>query len=62
MALARTRLSLPSAVRHGLSNLYRPGNQSTAVLTALGAGIMLILTVFLMQNAVLRDLQEVRPK
>ncbi|HEX6496380.1 MAG TPA: FtsX-like permease family protein [Acidobacteriaceae bacterium] len=57
-ALARTRLSLPSAVRHGLSNLYRPGNQSTAVLTALGAGIMLILTVFLMQNAVLRDLQE----
>jgi putative ABC transport system permease protein len=57
-ALARTRLSLPSAVRHGLSNLYRPGNQSTAVLTSLGAGIMLILTVFLMQNAVLRDLQE----
>jgi putative ABC transport system permease protein len=57
-ALTRTRLSLPSAVRHGLSNLYRPGNQSIAVLTALGAGIMLILTVFLMQNAVLRDLQE----
>ncbi len=57
-ALARTRLSLPSAVRHGLSNLYRPGNQSIAVLTSLGAGIMLILTVFLMQNAVLRDLQE----
>jgi putative ABC transport system permease protein len=57
-ALTRSRLSLPSAVRHGLSNLYRPGNQSTAVLISLGAGIMLILTVFLMQNAVLRDLQE----
>jgi putative ABC transport system permease protein len=57
-ALGRTRLRLPSAVRHGLSNLYRPGNQSIAVLTALGAGIMLILTVFLMQNAVVRDLQE----
>jgi putative ABC transport system permease protein len=57
-ALTRTRLSLPSAIRHGLSNLYRPGNQSTAVLISLGAGIMLILTVFLMQNAVLRDLQE----
>ena len=55
--LSRTRLSLPSSVRHGLSNLYRPGNQSTAVLTSLGAGIMLILTVFLMQSAVLRDLQ-----
>ena len=57
-ALSRTRLSLPSAVRHGLSNLYRPGNQSIAVLISLGAGIMMILTVFLMQNAVLRDLQE----
>jgi len=56
-ALTRTRLSLPSSVRHGLSNLYRPGNQSTAVLTALGAGIMLILTVFLMQNGVLREMQ-----
>ncbi len=56
--LTRTRLSLPSAVRHGLSNLYRPGNQSTAVLTALGAGIMLILTVFLMQSGVLREMQE----
>lgn len=56
-ALARTRLRLPSSVRHGLSNLYRPGNQSAAVLTALGAGIMLILTVFLMQNAVIHDLQ-----
>jgi putative ABC transport system permease protein len=55
--LTRTRLSLPSSVRHGLSNLYRPGNQSTAVLTALGAGIMLILTVFLMQNGVLREMQ-----
>ena len=27
--LTRTRLSLPSSLRHGLSNLYRPGNQST---------------------------------
>ncbi len=56
-ALAKTRLHLPSAVRHGLSNLYRPGNQSAAVLTALGVGVMLILAVFLMQSAILRDLQ-----
>lgn len=56
-SLAKTRLHLPSAVRHGLSNLYRPGNQSAAVLTALGAGVMLILSVFLMQNAIIHDLQ-----
>ena len=61
--LARTRLSLPSAVRHGLANLYRPGNQSAAVLAALGTGVMLILTVFLMQSAVVREMHsEVAPK
>ena len=61
--LAKTRLSLPSAVRHGLANLYRPGNQSAAVLAALGTGVMLILTVFLMQSAVVREMHsEVAPK
>jgi len=56
--LDRTRLHLPSALRHGLANLYRPGNQSAAVLAALGTGVMLILTVYLMQKALLRDLHE----
>jgi putative ABC transport system permease protein len=56
--LNRVRLRLPSSVRHGLSNLYRPGNQSAAVMAALGTGVMLILAVFLMQAALLRDLRE----
>jgi hypothetical protein len=42
--LSRTRIHLQSAVRHGLANLYRPGNQSAAVLAALGTGVMLILS------------------
>ncbi len=46
------------SVRHGLANLYRPGNQSAAVLAALGTGVMLILAVYLMQAALLRDLRE----
>ena len=54
--LSRTRLRLPSAVRHGLANLQRPGNQSAAVLAALGTGVMLIMTVFLMQSAVVGEL------
>ena len=54
--LARTRLYLNSAVRHGLANLYRPGNQSAAVLAALGVGVMLILSVFLMQRSIVNDL------
>ena len=55
--LARTRMHLQSAVRHGLANLYRPGNQSAAVLAALGLGVMLILTVFLMQHGVIGEMK-----
>jgi putative ABC transport system permease protein len=54
--LNRVRLRLPSFLRHGLANLYRPGNQSAAVLAALGTGVMLILAVYLTQAALLRDL------
>jgi putative ABC transport system permease protein len=56
--LNRVRLRLPSFLRHGLANLYRPGNQSAAVMASLGLGVMLILAVFLMQAALLRDLRE----
>jgi putative ABC transport system permease protein len=56
-ALNRVRLHLPSSLRHGLANLYRPGNQSPAVLASLGTGVMLILAVYLMQGALLRDIR-----
>lgn len=58
IVLNRTRLRLPSSLRQGLSNLYRPGNQSAAVLAALGTGVMLILAVYLMQSALLKDIRE----
>lgn len=54
--LNRTRLALPSAVRHGLANLYRPGNPSAALLAALGMGVMQMMTVFLVQQAVVSEL------
>ena len=56
--LNRVRLHLPSSLRHGLANLYRPGNQSAAVLASLGTGVMLILAVYLMQGSLLRDIRE----
>ncbi len=56
--LNRARWRLPSFLRHGLANLYRPGNQSAAVLASLGTGVMLILTVYLTQAALVRDLHE----
>lgn len=54
--LARTRLHLPSTVRHGLANLYRPGNPSAALLAALGLGVMQMMTVFVVQQAVVKEL------
>jgi len=58
LVLNRVRLRLPSSLRHGLANLYRPGNQSAAVLAALGTGIMLILAVYLTQSQLLLDIHE----
>jgi putative ABC transport system permease protein len=55
--LDRVRLRIPSSLRHGLANLYRPGNQSAPVLAALGTGVMLILAVYLMQSQALRELR-----
>lgn len=57
--LDRVRLRLPSSLRHGLANLYRPGNQSAAVLAALGTGVMLILAVYLTQGTLLHALRDV---
>jgi putative ABC transport system permease protein len=54
--LNRTRLHLPSSLRHGLANLYRPGNPSAALLAALGMGVMQIMTVYLVQRAVVNEL------
>jgi putative ABC transport system permease protein len=54
--LNHTRLHLPSPLRHGLANLYRPGNPSAALLAALGMGIMQIMTVFLMQQGIVSEL------
>ena len=53
--LRGTRLHLPSVVRHGLANLYRPGNPSAALLAALGLGVMQITAVYITQRAVVNQ-------
>jgi putative ABC transport system permease protein len=57
MLMRRTRLRMPQTVRQGLANLYRPGNQTAAVLAALGTGVMLVAAVFFMQRAIVGDLR-----
>jgi len=53
--------SLPSTVRHGIANLYRPGNQAQAAVVALGVGVMFTLTVFLVQEALVRQIRGSAP-
>jgi len=50
-------MKLPPVIRHGLANLYRPGNPSASLLAALGLGVMLIVAVYLVQSAFVRDLK-----
>jgi len=44
--------------RYGMSNLRRPNNQATSIITCLGMGIMLILTVRLVQMDMLTMLNK----
>ncbi|MBV9766122.1 MAG: ABC transporter permease [Acidobacteriaceae bacterium] len=52
---------LPPPFRHGFANLYRPGNQARSVLVALGIGVMFILTTYLLQRTVLRQVTSEAP-
>ena len=40
------RAHWPFAMRHGISSLYRPGNQTRAVMLALGFGVFLVSTLY----------------
>ena len=52
---------LPASLRHGIANLYRPGNQATAAVVALGIGVMFTLAVFLIQSALLQQMRASAP-
>jgi len=52
---------LPANLRHGMANLYRPGNQAQAVLVALGLGVMFSLTIYLVQSSMLADIARSAP-
>jgi len=54
--LKTTRASLHPVVRHGLANLYRPGNPSAALLAAVGLGVMQIASVFFLSQALVKEL------
>ncbi|MGP8247934.1 MAG: ABC transporter permease [Bryobacteraceae bacterium] len=57
----RLAVVLPSTVRHGVANLYRPGNQARAAVMALGVGVMFTLAVWLIQDALVRQIHGSAP-
>jgi putative ABC transport system permease protein len=57
MFLNTTRRQLPSVLRHGLANLYRPGNPSAALLAALGLGVMQIAAISMVQRSIVGEMQ-----
>ena len=52
---------LPPVLRHGVANLYRPGNHAQAALVALGIGVMFTLTVFLVQRGMMTEMFKSAP-
>jgi putative ABC transport system permease protein len=59
LRIAVTRFSpiLSPVVRQGVANLYRPGAYVTAILVALGVGVMFTVTVQLLQTSLLDELR-----
>jgi putative ABC transport system permease protein len=52
---------LRPSIRHGIANLYRPGNHAQSALVALGIGVMFTLTVYLVQRGLLTELVKSAP-
>jgi putative ABC transport system permease protein len=46
----------PFVLRQGIASLYRPGNQTRAVVLALGFGVFLMSTLYQVHNSLLRTL------
>ena len=49
------------SLRHGMANLYRPGNHATSVLVSLGIGVMFTLTIYLVQKSLLIEVAGAAP-
>jgi putative ABC transport system permease protein len=56
IARRSVRAGWPYVVRQGIANVYRPANQTRAVMLSLGFGAFLVTTLYLLQNSIVRDL------
>ncbi|THJ22486.1 MAG: FtsX-like permease family protein [Nitrospira sp. CG24E] len=49
------------SLRFAFGNVVRPGSQATGIMVAIGIGVMVIVTVSLVEQALLHQIQENRP-
>jgi len=49
------------SLRYAVGNVVRPGGQSAGIMVAIGIGVMVIVTVSLVEQALLNQVQENRP-
>ncbi|MEO7217070.1 MAG: FtsX-like permease family protein [Gemmatimonadaceae bacterium] len=56
VAKRSVRAGWPYVIRQGLANVYRPANQTRAVMLSLGFGAFLVTTLYLVQNSIVSDL------
>ena len=55
LTLGRLRARWPYVLRQGMANLHRPRNQTRAVVTALGFGVALLASLYLIEANLLRQ-------
>jgi putative ABC transport system permease protein len=60
-ALAWLPLPRVLSLRYALGNVVRPGGQAAGIMVAIGIGVMVIVTVSLVEQALLHQVQENRP-
>jgi putative ABC transport system permease protein len=59
--LKRSPWKISALTRQGLANLHRQGNQAQSILVALGLGVMFTLTVYLVQNSLVKEIIATAP-
>ena len=52
---------MPTSIRHGIANLYRPGNHAQSVLVALGIGVMFTSPSTWSQRGVIAQMNRTAP-
>jgi putative ABC transport system permease protein len=61
LGLASVPLPRVLSLRYALGNIVRPGSQAAGIMVAIGIGVMVIVTVSLVEQALLHQIQEDRP-